>query len=64
MEQTGSVYCDGLVKKLDGIDARSGTANDTGQETFDNCVSRGKPAYATLHGEHIKVTFVAYGHME
>lgn len=61
-------YYDGLVEKADGtyegIEVKSGTSRDTGQEAFDNGVSYDKPAYATLHGVRIKITSVAYEHVE
>ena len=61
-------YYDGLVKKPDntyeGIEVKSGTSKDTSQEAFDNGVSYDKPAYATLRGERIKITSVAYEHVE
>ncbi|PZE58462.1 hypothetical protein DEJ24_10335 [Curtobacterium sp. MCPF17_001] len=61
-------YYDGLVKKADGtyegIEVKSGTSKDASQEAFDNGVSYDKPAYATLRGERIKITSVAYEHVE
>lgn len=43
---------------------KSGTSRDTGQEEFDNGVSYDNPAFATLHGVRIKITSVAYEHVE
>jgi hypothetical protein len=56
------------MKKSDntdeGIEVKSGTSKDTSQEAFDNGVSYDKPAYATLRGERIGITSVAYEHVE
>ena len=67
--ESGQRYYDGLALKPDGtyegIEVKSGTATLTaGQRDFDNQVTGGALAQATLHGKPIKITSVFYVNVE